>query len=79
MGRTIRLQGLHFRHDWEAVMTAVIDFAEEQPEVDAHNLAHISLSLGGFLAPRAACFEYRLKAFIPNPGGTLNTKFEERV
>jgi pimeloyl-ACP methyl ester carboxylesterase len=68
MGRTIRLQGLPFRHDWEVVMTAVIDFAESQPQVDSDNLAHISLSLGGFLAPRAACFEHRLKALVPNPG-----------
>jgi hypothetical protein len=50
------------------VMTAVIDFATAQPQVDADNLAHISLSLGGFLAPRAACFEHRLKAMVPNPG-----------
>lgn len=70
MGRTIRLQELPFRHDWEVVMTAVIDFAVSQSQVDSDNLAHISLSLGGFLAPRAACFEHRLKALVANPGGT---------
>ncbi|CAB9524994.1 20-hydroxy-prefusarin hydrolase FUS2 [Seminavis robusta] len=68
MGRTIRLQGLPFRHDWEKVVSAVIDFAIDQPQVDGDNLALISLSLGGFLAPRAACFEHRLKALVPNPG-----------
>ena len=69
MGRTIRLQSLPFRHDWENVITPIIDYLEEQPQVDSNNLALISLSLGGFLAPRAACFEHRLKALIPNPGG----------
>jgi dienelactone hydrolase len=69
MGRTIRLQKLPFRHDWEKVVSSVIDYVELQPEVDDDNLALISLSLGGFLAPRAACFEHRLKALVPNPGG----------
>ena len=69
MGRTIRLQDLPFRHDWENVIGPIIDFLEDQPKVDSDNLALISLSLGGFLAPRAACFEHRLKAVVPNPGG----------
>jgi hypothetical protein len=68
MGRCIRLQGLPFRYDWELVMTAVIDYARAQPKVDANKLAHISLSLGGLLGPRAACYEHRLKALVPNPG-----------
>jgi hypothetical protein len=28
----------------------------------------ISISLGGYLGPRAAVYEHRLKALIPNPG-----------
>jgi pimeloyl-ACP methyl ester carboxylesterase len=68
MGKTIRIQGLPFRHDWEKVMTPVIDYLLTIPEVDPDGLAHISVSLGGFLAPRAAVFEHRLKALIPNPG-----------
>lgn len=68
MGKTIRLQGLPFRHDWEHVLTPVIDYLETIPEVDCDNLALISMSLGGFLGPRATVFEHRLKAQIANAG-----------
>jgi len=68
MGQTIRLQGLPFRHDWENVLTPVIDFVSEVPQIDENRLALISVSLGGFLAPRAAIFEHRLKALVVNPG-----------
>jgi len=68
MGQTIRLQGLPFRHDWENVLTPVIDYLETISEVDSNNLVLISMSLGGFLGPRATVFEHRLKAQIPNAG-----------
>jgi pimeloyl-ACP methyl ester carboxylesterase len=68
MGQTIRLQGLPFRHDWENVLTPVIDYLETIPQVDSSNLALISVSLGGFLGPRATVFEHRLKAQIANAG-----------
>ncbi len=68
MGPTIRLQGLPFRHDWENVLTPLIDYLETIPQVDSSNLALISMSLGGFLGPRATVFEHRLKAQIANAG-----------
>lgn len=68
MGQTIRLQGLPFRHDWENVLGPVIDYLETIPQVDSTNLALISMSLGGFLGPRATVFEHRLKAQIANAG-----------
>jgi dipeptidyl aminopeptidase/acylaminoacyl peptidase len=40
----------------------------QQPKVDPDQLAMISISLGGYLGPRAAIYEHRLKALIPNPG-----------
>lgn len=68
MGKTIRLQGLPFRADWEKVITPVVDFALEQPGVDPARIALIGISMGGALAPRAAAFERRLKLLIANPG-----------
>jgi hypothetical protein len=68
MGACIRLQGLPFRHDWEKVVTPLIDWLETKEEVDPDNIALISVSLGGYLGPRAAVFEHRLKALVPNPG-----------
>jgi alpha-beta hydrolase superfamily lysophospholipase len=63
-GSTLREQGLHFRPDWEAVVTPVVDFALTVPEVDAERLVLIGMSLGGYLAARAAAFEHRLAATV---------------
>ena len=48
-------------------MRAVVDYALARPGVDAQRLALIGYSLGGYLAPRAAAFEARIKACIANP------------
>jgi hypothetical protein len=68
MGKTIRLQSLPFRADWERVITPVVDFALRQPGVDASRIALVAFSMGGILAPRAAAFEKRLKLLVANPG-----------
>jgi pimeloyl-ACP methyl ester carboxylesterase len=67
-GSTVRDQGLHFRHDWEAVVTPAVDFALALPEVDADRLVLIGTSLGGYLAARAAAFEHRLAACVLHDG-----------
>jgi hypothetical protein len=67
-GLVLRQQALPFRHDWEKVVTPVVDFALQQPEVDPQGLVLMGLSFGGALAPRAAAFEPRLAALIANPG-----------
>lgn len=68
MGQVLRLQGLTFRHDWEAVISPAIDFVLEQPEVDPERVGLIAVSMGGFLGTRAAAFEPRLKLVVVNPG-----------
>jgi pimeloyl-ACP methyl ester carboxylesterase len=68
MGKVIRLTGAPFRADWEAVVSSVVDFVLQQPHVDPDQVAMISISLGGYLGPRAAVYEHRIKALIPNPG-----------
>lgn len=67
-GRVIREQGLPFRHDWERVVTPIVDFAMSRREIEPTCLALAGLSLGGYLAPRAAAFEHRLVACIANGG-----------
>lgn len=67
-GGALIQQGLHFRPDWEKVVTPVMDFALSRPDVDANKVALMGLSMGGFLAPRAAAFEHRLAACVANPG-----------
>lgn len=68
IGKVMRLQGLPFRHDWENVITPLVDYLVELDEVDENNIALIAVSLGGYLGPRAAAYEHRLKALIANPG-----------
>jgi hypothetical protein len=60
--------GLVFRPDWEKAVTPVVDFALKQPSVDPKRIALMGVSLGGYLAPRAAAFEPRLAALIANDG-----------
>ncbi|MGV0738270.1 alpha/beta hydrolase [Mycobacterium syngnathidarum] len=67
-GAALREQGLTFRSDWEAVLTAVIDFALTRPEVSPHAIAVFGYSLGGYLVARAAAFEKRVAAVILNDG-----------
>jgi pimeloyl-ACP methyl ester carboxylesterase len=64
----LRGQGLGFRHDWEAVVTPVVDYCETAPEVDASILGLLGVSFGGYLAPRAAAFEPRIRAVVTIDG-----------
>ena len=67
-GSALVRQGLHMRADWEAVMTPVVDHVLTRPEVDADRLVLIGLSLGGYLAPRAASGEHRFAACVADCG-----------
>ena len=67
-GQVLRLQGLPFRHDWEKVITPVVDYLVTRPDVDRSRIGLMGLSMGGALAPRAAAFEKRLKVCVADPG-----------
>ena len=58
---------LLMRPDWEKPVAAVADYAETRPEIDTQRLALIGYSLGGYLAPRAAAMEPRIRACIASP------------
>ncbi len=67
-GGVIRVQKLPFRPNWETVVAPVVDYAVTRKEVDAKRIALMGISFGGYLAPRAAAFEKRIKACIANGG-----------
>lgn len=67
-GLPLTEQGLTMRHDWEHVVTPVVDVALSRPDVDPARLALVGVSLGGYLAPRAASREHRLAACIADGG-----------
>ena len=46
----------------------MVDFALTLPGVDPQKIALMGVSLGGYLAPRAAAFEKRISALIANDG-----------
>jgi alpha-beta hydrolase superfamily lysophospholipase len=67
-GSTLRLRNLPFRPDWEKVIGPVVDWLERRPEVAKDRIGLIGMSMGGYLAPRAAAGEPRLAFLVANPG-----------
>ena len=61
-GEALRLQGLPATHESERWASAWVDWAEDQPWVDAKRLGMTGISLGGYYAPRAVAFEPRFAA-----------------
>jgi len=67
-GLVIRDQKIPFRPNWESVVTPIVDFALELPQVDPDRIGLIGISFGGYFAPRAAAYEHRLKVCVANGG-----------
>lgn len=67
-GQALYEQGLYFRHDWEAVVTPIVDWAVARTDVDADAVALCGWSQAGYWVPRAAAFEGRLRAIMVDPG-----------
>jgi alpha-beta hydrolase superfamily lysophospholipase len=66
-GGVICKQKIPFRQDWEKVVTPVIDFVMNRKEeygIDADHIALMGISMGGYLAARAAAFEHRISACV---------------
>jgi hypothetical protein len=61
-------QHIPFRHDWEAVLTPVLDTLLARRDVDRERVAAIGVSQAGFWVPRAICFEHRLAAAVADGG-----------
>ena len=57
-GETLAKEGIALTHEWEKPVSAVLDFFQ------LDNVTIIGLSLGGYLAPRAAIFEKRIKRVV---------------
>ncbi|MGB2963217.1 MAG: alpha/beta hydrolase [Anaerolineales bacterium] len=60
------LEGVTFRPDMEVPLKAVLDRLLERPEVDPERLAAYGISAGGYIVPRGATHEKRIKACIAN-------------
>ncbi|MBN9022914.1 MAG: hypothetical protein J0H08_12650 [Rhizobiales bacterium] len=66
-GYALWKQQLHFRPDWEKVITPVVDFALGLDTVDPGRIALLGISQGGYWVPRAVAFEHRIRAAVADP------------
>lgn len=69
----LHTQKVGFIHDWERVVTPIMDYLFEHRKdtmafIDPTKVGLIGMSLGGFLSLRAAAFEPRLAAVIAIDG-----------
>ena len=65
--------------EYERPVKAVIDYLEKRQDVDAGRVGIWGVSLGGYYAPRAACFETRIKACVALSGAyERSASFEGR-
>ena len=68
-GFALRMNGIPFRHDIENVITPIIDYCLENFEgIDEENIILFGISFGGFLVPRAAIYDERVRMCIVDPG-----------
>ena len=61
-------RGIPFRADWEHVITPVVDFLVQRPEVDNDRIVLYGVSQAGYWVPRALAFEHRIAAAVADPG-----------
>jgi pimeloyl-ACP methyl ester carboxylesterase len=64
VGEALRKRGLTYFPETEVPAAACLDYLETRPDVDNSRVGIIALSLGGYLAPRAAAFEPRFRCCV---------------
>jgi len=57
-GGVMRIQGKHFTHEWEKPVKVILDYFK------LSDVTIIGISLGGYLAPRAAAFDKRITKVV---------------
>lgn len=66
-GEVLIERSIHFRPDWEKVISAVIDLAVSRDDVDASRIVLIGESWGGYLSARGAAYDHRIARCILDP------------
>jgi len=61
-------RNIPFRHDWESVLTPVLDWLVRRDEVDPDALLAYGVSQGGYWLPRALAFEHRFAGAVVDGG-----------
>jgi dipeptidyl aminopeptidase/acylaminoacyl peptidase len=63
-GNSIRVKGIPTIPDYERVFTAYVDYLETRSDIDTNRIGLVGGSMAGYYAPRAVCFEKRIKACV---------------
>lgn len=63
-GSTMRLLNIPTIPDYERVYTAVVDYLMTRDDIDHDRIGLIGGSFAGYTAPRAVCFEHRIKGCV---------------
>ena len=63
-GESLRLRGLHARHDYEVPGAAAYDYVAGRPDVDPARVVVMGYSFGGYYAARIAALERRYAAGV---------------
>ena len=63
-GSTLRLLGIPTRPDYEKPVSAAVDVLMQRTDLDRDRMGLLGVSMAGYYAPRAVCFEHRLKACV---------------
>ncbi|MSP89243.1 MAG: alpha/beta hydrolase [Alphaproteobacteria bacterium] len=63
-GSTIRLLNRPTIPDYERPVSAAVDYLMTRRDIDHDRIGLLGVSMAGYYAPRAACFEHRFKACV---------------
>lgn len=83
VGEALRLKNLKYFPEVEVPAAAAVDYLQTRADVDPERIGIMALSLGGYLAPRAAAFEPRFKCCAAwganyDWGAIQRKRFEDR-
>lgn len=59
-------EGLYHRQDEEVPLAAILDYLHSRADVDKERIATYGISMGGYVGPRAAAYDQRIKAVVAN-------------
>lgn len=63
-GSSLRLLGLPSIPDYERPISAAVDYLMTRRDIDHDRIGLMGISMAGYYAPRAVCFEHRIKACV---------------
>ncbi|WLP91921.1 CocE/NonD family hydrolase [Gordonia sp. NB41Y] len=66
-GASLVVDRLYFRPDYEVVLSQILDWLVEVPDVDTARIAVVGRSFAGYLAPRGVAGEPRVAALVCDP------------